>query len=300
MEYSTAIDWISITAKYPDIGFNSEIESYYDAKHISRLIRRSLINHTMGALCPDDLATSPEHTARRFYMYNWHNAQGFTMSLGTKFDQGVKVQFSGQFLDYKLQKSKEIYEGLINSHWKPTRVDFAYDFFHSGITIGTIWRKYIEPAFLGKKLKVAFYQGGSGDTIYIGSRQSNYMIRIYDKGKEQKRDIDWIRFEIEIKKDGCKNLSGNHQRDISSGASKILAMCRNLPNSISDILKEISGGKTFGTVYNPQIQSDREKYIHTFVVPYLTKAMETDREAVRQALYTLHKAWADTGTDELF
>lgn len=40
-----------------------------------------------------------------------------------------------------------------------------------------------------------------GSTIYFGSRQSDIMLRIYDKGKEKGIDFPWIRWELELKGD---------------------------------------------------------------------------------------------------
>lgn len=40
-----------------------------------------------------------------------------------------------------------------------------------------------------------------GMTVYFGSRTSDVMLRLYDKGKEQKVDYEWYRWELEIKHD---------------------------------------------------------------------------------------------------
>lgn len=40
---------------------------------------------------------------------------------------------------------------------------------------------------------------GNGRTLYIGSRQSEVHIRIYEKGKQLGMDPDWFRYEVEIK-----------------------------------------------------------------------------------------------------
>lgn len=45
-----------------------------------------------------------------------------------------------------------------------------------------------------------------GRTFYIGSRTSNKMLRIYDKGLEQGTDLDWTRFELELKAELAKDV----------------------------------------------------------------------------------------------
>ncbi len=72
------------------------------------------------------------------------------------------------------------------------------------------------------RLKVTHYgdwhRGESGRTLYIGSRQSPVMARLYEKGLEQRsKEIapnasrDWVRLEIEVKPkrhDARKRLAG--------------------------------------------------------------------------------------------
>lgn len=287
MKFSTTVDWLTITNTYTNIGLNRAPETLGDVALARRRLRQNLLYSCNSVIKPSEIECSPETTINRFYGHNWHNVDGFSMSLGAWTEQGVKAQFSGHFLDGIFQKVPELYGALAHSNWKFTRVDLAYDFFDSGTSVREIWTRHIEPAFLGKKLKTSFIQSGKGDTIYIGSRYSNYMIRIYDKGKEQKTSHDWIRFELEIKKGGIKVLGGNFANDIRRGASKILGMCRSLPDNFTDTLSRISAGETFGTVYNPKIKTDRRKYVESYILPYLEKTLETEPELYEFALNEL-------------
>lgn len=59
--------------------------------------------------------------------------------------------------------------------------------------------------------------GYTGETVYLGSRKSNVMFRIYDKQKEQNKklskagepliEIPWVRWEIELKKESANAAS---------------------------------------------------------------------------------------------
>lgn len=54
------------------------------------------------------------------------------------------------------------------------------------------------------------------ETIYVGSRQSNFLIRFYNKAKEQKKDnLDWWRVELEIKKEYVKRVLKEFEKSIS-------------------------------------------------------------------------------------
>lgn len=45
---------------------------------------------------------------------------------------------------------------------------------------------------------------GKARTLYIGSRQSEVMIRLYEKGYQSGGDPNWVRFETEVKPQGKK------------------------------------------------------------------------------------------------
>lgn len=61
------------------------------------------------------------------------------------------------------------------------------------------------------------------ETIYIGSRSSELMIRIYDKAVEQGiEEIDWERWEIVLKKDKIREAIPLLKKDISQAFRNIL------------------------------------------------------------------------------
>lgn len=61
------------------------------------------------------------------------------------------------------------------------------------------------------------------ETIYLGSRSSDLMIRIYDKAIEQGlSDVDWERWEIVLKKDKIKEAVPFLKKDISQTFKNIL------------------------------------------------------------------------------
>ena len=86
-----------------------------------------------------------------------------------------------------------------------TRIDLAIDVFDGGKTAADAFQWSEDGKMTYTARSTRFVQGresgkGSGDTLYIGSRTSQRMVRIYDKGKEQKLpDADWLRIEIELK-----------------------------------------------------------------------------------------------------
>lgn len=94
-------------------------------------------------------------------------------------------------------------------HWA-TRMDSCEDFSAPGL-FDRIAKQAIEYA-LSKNLKigqVGDWQRDKERTLYIGSRQSEVYIRIYEKGQKLGGDPDWVRFETEVKP-SSKNKSRRH------------------------------------------------------------------------------------------
>lgn len=85
-----------------------------------------------------------------------------------------------------------------------TRLDLALDLYNKDIYSKCV-RSYDKDLIVtkfrsSKKLVTKKDNKESGGTLYFGSRQSEVMLRIYDKGKEQKSELDWTRIEFVLKK----------------------------------------------------------------------------------------------------
>lgn len=46
--------------------------------------------------------------------------------------------------------------------------------------------------------------GDNGRTLYIGSEKSQYRIRLYEKGKKEGKDPDWVRCELQVRPKSSK------------------------------------------------------------------------------------------------
>lgn len=152
---------------------------------------------------------------------------------------GVLVKFSAQALSYyQEQTNLYVYEVLqkIQSQIyqvRCSRIDIALDFINEGINITDIHKQYSE-----KKIKSfvmrdrngrieqvlnnysihGITEGSEFQTLYLGKRDSPLYLRVYDKKHEQinnrgsrrseaKEYNDWIRFELEIKKNYAHDLT---------------------------------------------------------------------------------------------
>lgn len=81
------------------------------------------------------------------------------------------------------------------------RADVAIDYCESGAW-DSLYAFALENADrFGVKVKHNgdFHRQEDGRTVYIGSRQSPVFHRIYEKGKKEKANPDWVRAELELK-----------------------------------------------------------------------------------------------------
>lgn len=101
-----------------------------------------------------------------------------------------------------------LYEALMRSgvQHEPTRVDAAIDWVEEGLfdTLAPLFKQFAQDKGLSISTPGDWVRG-QGRTLYIGSRSSAVMVRLYEKGYEQRKKgddaapLDWVRFEVEVK-----------------------------------------------------------------------------------------------------
>ena len=83
-----------------------------------------------------------------------------------------------------------------------TRLDIAFDD-HQGKLNLMVMRDKINNKEIRTRLEKQHEDSGlggtAGHTLYIGSEQSDYSVRIYDKAAKEKKDCHWIRAEEKLK-----------------------------------------------------------------------------------------------------
>ncbi len=123
---------------------------------------------------------------------------------------GIHVMMTGngcrQYETRNCKKWDTLFQKVFDLQGNFTRIDVAIDDYSGKITLPMIQDK-IERREIKSRFKLARHMGSielntnayetAGNTIYFGSSLSKIMIRIYDKGKEQKINKRWIRFETQ-------------------------------------------------------------------------------------------------------
>jgi len=119
--------------------------------------------------------------------------------------QGVHVRLSGSCLRYYQEKGVDWHQMLTwvkQCQGRTSRVDLAVDIKNSQIKQSNLCKQNRLP-YQGRGRTPRWLPVGDQDegwTWYVGSRQSDKYLRIYDKAKEQKNYVeDYIRVELETK-----------------------------------------------------------------------------------------------------
>lgn len=111
----------------------------------------------------------------------------------------------------EVKKWDLVCEWGLRSKCKITRLDIAHDDFEGrfvNIAAGLQWREEGLFDCNGRPPKsqlIDDFDSGAGKTLYIGSRKSGKLLRIYEKGKQLKDPFSpWCRVEVEFRSKGRK------------------------------------------------------------------------------------------------
>lgn len=162
-----------------------------------------------------------------------------------------------------------------NGH-KIARIDIAIDVFDSGATVqefSDLWAKNRVITRARAGTLIADPRGENGDTFYLGSRKrKRKLLRIYDKGKEQGTDMDWLRFEMQYNGGSARSAA----RAIYSATDipavmrgQLSAYAKFSHQTFHDLMKDTSDSPVHHEI--PYKPDSREYWIEKTVIPALRK-----------------------------
>lgn len=149
-----------------------------------------------------------------FYQHSYDmgdNGWGFVCIGGQQ--ESVCVTIKGQgLLAAKPGWEKRLYDFLLGIDGaKLTRIDLAHDNFASATSLDDYLQMYMDGKFISRGRAPNVEQAGNwinpngkGRTLYIGSRTSGKLLRIYEKGLQlaggfHEKYPHWVRVELELK-----------------------------------------------------------------------------------------------------
>lgn len=143
---------------------------------------------------------------------------------------GINASISGKGCRYMESQGIDLWTLLFrlarSARINITRLDLALD--TDAKLIDKVKAKIDKKEYISKSRSLSYIcKSGKNstrtETIYIGSRSSDLMIRLYDKAVEQSLDgIDWERWEIVLKKEKIKEAIPLLKKDISQTFKNIL------------------------------------------------------------------------------
>ena len=172
---------------------------------------------------------------------------------------------------------------------KISRVDFAADIFDAGAHAPDIYHAWECDQIMTTSQTVSLIVTGKkamgGATTYIGSRSSERMIRVYDKGKQQGTKLDWTRVEIELK--GQRAHQVLDMTTDMDAQTVLLNVLRDiiewsdvdwLENLWADKYEEVEIEKL------GRPETDHERWIRTVCLPAIEKAAKAGMQGIETAL----------------
>lgn len=146
--------------------------------------------------------------------------------------QKVMFTFTGVDLDgwRKLERVPSLIAWAISQRATFTRVDFAIDILDAGAKVETIAalvkRGRAHTNAKTHSIITGQTEGKRGATLYVGSRQSDKFLRVYNKAAEQGIAGDWIRVELECKGDYARAIAPHLLSDgVEFGIGQIRQFC---------------------------------------------------------------------------
>jgi len=124
---------------------------------------------------------------------------------GDREDMGHHVIFSGSTLRNLFERTKisqqSLLHAVVNSGGRISRLDLAKDLTGQAVDLQAIYQSLEQGSNRGTARSFAQIRSNDdGHTIYVGSRQSEKFIRIYNKASQSGLSQElWFRFELETK-----------------------------------------------------------------------------------------------------
>jgi len=279
MFVASKIDWLTLTRPYdgdPDaIPTNSQ-----DAAVVAAMIAQ-------GSAVINEEKVHLARSSDAFYPWHFQTDGKVLICISDRLSQGVKVVRSGSSLPVGRSEQIKIWRSLQAELWRVTRCDVAIDFHDSGIPVYEYWKDRLEERAEARRGKTELKLTPKGDTINIGSRTSDKCMRIYDKGKEQHTQDDWVRFEIEIKGKTAHGLKMAYNDLVKSAAASMIGMTFKMPAKTLSLLQKIADGNE--EIQNParRARGNREIWLMEQVLPALKKTREEQPEVYDRFLAAL-------------
>lgn len=192
---------------------------------------------------------------------------------------GVHVVYSGQALAWLENRETDSLEVLlyhVNMGHKVVRLDISIDFFDSDISIEILALQAKNKMVKTNSKSWLHILSDTGETLYIGSlNKRKKLLRIYDKGLEQKVQKNWIRVELEL-----------HHRSAEQGSKMLMGYGLEIIPSIingfasfpcDDIYTECMGSDNMTIRVKEEKENSTQKWLIEVIAPLVARVSLEDK-----------------------
>lgn len=263
------VDWLTISFKYENMPYKAPID-LIDAREIARYIQleMGMPGHQY-----------PFNASARLpgYEYSFGDTSGAYICVSNRPEQGCAVVIPGvPMMEQNVEKVSGLTEKLKGQY---TRVDYAVDVIGKDVPFKELVEVAQDYAVTRNLKFIKYYNGEACTGISVGSRQSEYYIRVYDKATEQDIDDDeWVRLECEMKFKRARREDMTLQDFIRTGNYALHRMVTASAFEELDLIATaLEGGKVAPTMARPV--SNRERWLNAVVLPSLETFYSENPEA---------------------
>lgn len=280
MNKALTVDWLTVTFPYPTGDF---------------------FPHTFA---PEDGRPKEQNSARPYIFavrvgdatIHWHPDHP---------EFRVMVRLDGQALaNMRLRgvTDKQLFDWIDKGEGKVTRLDLALDLFDTGGHPLDMYHafKCNQVATTTKSVTIFSKEGvddDKGSTVYFGSRQSDRFTRVYDKGKEQHTDLDWIRIEMELK--GARALAAYDDWKREGTEKTTMSYLRDAIEWSDVEWFERAWGDDYETFALESIgrpETNHERWVREVCIPAIAEAAKSGQLGVLDALRAIIASIEEGGT----
>lgn len=197
--------------------------------------------------------------------------------------QGSSIELSGShFATIHLQDQRFLLRALYDGGAHPTRVDVRVDFFDYKTGIAGLFDK-VRPRVEGGGRAIEYISEGGVPTVYIGSRKSDFRVRVYDKGHESGMGGDWMRVEAQYRNDAAHGCLQNPLYYMRQSHAKVAKLLVGMGYAFVDHLESLAEGASPLPTTQPREKGRFERWFEASIAPSLLKLAKEDPEGYEVA-----------------
>ena len=280
------IDWITATKKLYTEGVGL-VHAYSEALTIARSKLKDV------GLYGGNLV---RQNAIMRYPWRWLDQDTQTMINVSEnpAEQGIMLVLSGQATTDQ-QWTRQALRALLDDGWNVTRIDIALDIYNSGKDAQDVFfaHRVEQP---NERKKRGFIQSDKGSTFTLGSRSSNKYLRVYDKGKEQGTQEDWLRVEMEYKGDAAPIAAALANGNLQACVADMMNFLGQTLPEVTEAMYELANGYQEKITVVRKTQTDRARWVEGTVFPAWRTWAEEEPGAAWDAIYRLIQDISDIVT----